>query len=452
MVAVVALVAWVAPSGCCRGDDADKYRIPDTLRVATLYSPTSFFMFREDTMGYDYSLILDFARDKNRHVEFTIAKSLEQAIGWLDSNKVDIIAYNVPVTSEYVERVYACGPEFFTSQVLIQPMERGDSLICDVTELVGKSVWVLPNSKYEHRLENLNHELGGGIDIRLIERDTISDDDIFEMVATGQLPLSVVSSDVAQLNQTYYKNVDASVQISFAQKSAWAVSQSRPWLGDSISAWFATDGAQQDNAQLLKRYFEMSKRGTEMNLSLMLKDGFVSPYDAIFKAEAQRIGWDWRLLAALGYIESQFNNDLVSWAGARGIMQIMPSTAVAYGIDPQELTDPARCIALAADIIQTSDKVMARYISDPEQRQIFTIATYNSGVAHIIDAIELAKKYGKDEQTWYGNVDGWLLNKSEPQYFNDDVVKHGYFRGRQTIEFVDNVSEVYKRICEKIKE
>src|SRR5690606_38048738 len=66
----------------------------------------------------------------------------------------------------------------------------------------------------------------------------------------------------------------------------------------------------------------------------------ISPYDEIIQEAAATIGWDWRLLASMIYQESKFQPEAESWAEARGLMQIMPETAVELGIgdvlDPYE--------------------------------------------------------------------------------------------------------------------
>ena len=50
---------------------------------------------------------------------------------------------------------------------------------------------------------------------------------------------------------------------------------------------------------------------------------------------------------------------------------------------------------------------------------------------------------GLDPAVWLGNVSEAALMKSRPAFYNDPVVKNGYFRGRETIDFVDNVNETY---------
>ena len=140
-------------------DDEKSYRLPDTLRVGTLYSPTSLFIFRGDTMGYEYERISNFAKDKKLKLEFVVARNMESMIELLDSGEIDIIAYEVPVTAEYKNKVRNCGTDNITHQVLVQ--RKGDNIISDVTQLVGKEIYVESGSKYESRLLNLDNEIGG---------------------------------------------------------------------------------------------------------------------------------------------------------------------------------------------------------------------------------------------------------------------------------------------------
>lgn len=427
-------------------------KLPDTLRVVTLYSPMSYFLYRDDTLGYDYSLIKQFTAAKNMELSLTIASSLEHAVNMLDSGLVDLIAYEVPVTSDYVKTVYPCGPENYTAQVLVQRIREDKDLITNVTELVGKDIWVLPNSKYLQRLDNLDSELGGGINIKLIDRDTIIDEDIIEMVSKDEIPLSIVDGYTARLNKTYYNNIDVSLEVSFRQRSSWGVSPVNSWLGDTITVWFESEGMKRENAELLRQYFEESKTKPALDENVEVAVGDISAYDELFKKYASSIGWDWRLMAAMGYAESHFDNEAVSWAGARGLMQIMPSTARGYGVDPDSLVIPAVSIETAAKCIENTEKRLEKYIEDPSERRLFVIAAYNSGLGHIIDAINLAKKNDYDPKIWYDNVESALMLKGDERYYNDPVVKYGYFRGRETIDYVRKVFNYYERILARAKE
>lgn len=434
------------PTGCRRHSSAagEDYALPDTLRVGTLYSPTSYFTYRDEEMGFDYSLVKQFADDKGLVLDLKVAPSMSRLIEMLDSGTVDLAAYEIPVTAEF-KNVIPTGPESTTTQVLVQPRGNNpDSLITDVTQLVGKDIYVEANSKYLYRLENLNEELGGGINIHTVDLDTLITEDLIDMVARGEIPLTVVDSDIARINKTYYKSLDITMPLSFPQRAAWGVAPSKAWLGDSINSWLDLETSSSEMEQLLRRYFELSKTENDF-YAVDFSGGRISPYDELFKKYAAKIGWDWRLLAAQGYTESHFNPNATSWAGARGIMQIMPSVARGLRLSMDRITDPEANIAAAVKLIGKLDKALEQRIPDPEERRKFIIAAYNSGHAHIYDAIELARITGKNPQIWDKNVADALMLKSNPKYFNAPEVKYGYFRGRQTTTYVKEVYRFYER-------
>ncbi|MDE6126043.1 MAG: transglycosylase SLT domain-containing protein, partial [Muribaculaceae bacterium] len=415
------------------------------------YSPSSYFLYRDEPMGYDYSLVKQFAEDRGMALKLTVAPSLHSMVEMLDSGLVDVAAYEIPVTAEYRSKVVPCGPETLTHQVLVQPLKDGKPEITDVTQLVGREVFVEDHSKYLHRLENLDNELGGGVLIRPVDRDTLITEDLIEMVAKGEIPLTVVDSDIARVNRKYYPRLDTSLALSFPQRARWGVAPGMSWLGDSIDAYFAEETPHKRQAELLKRYFEMSKEVPESSLRLDLSKGRISPYDDLFRKYAGEIGWDWRILAAQAYKESNFDTTRVSWAGARGLMQIMPSTARAYGLPASKMTNPEASIAAAARIMADLDRMLAKKVTDPEERRKFVIGAYNSGIGHVYDAIALAQKYGKNPQVWDGNVESALLMKAKPEYYQDPVCRSGYFRGRETVAYVREVTALYEKARKSVK-
>ena len=124
-------------------------------------------------------------------------------------------------------------------------------------------------------------------------------------------------------------------------------------------------------------------------------------------------------------------------------MQLMPRTARAYGLSLDETTDPDKNIGAAVRSIRDLDRSLVKYVSDPVERLNFIIAAYNSGIGHIYDAIALARKYGKNPAVWHDNVEEAVLWKSNPEFYNDEVCRFGYFRGRQTVNYVRDVNRYY---------
>lgn len=439
---VIAAAAAACIGGCGGSQTEAPWRLPDTLRVATLYSPTTYFIYRDEPMGYDYALAADFARAKGMVLDLRVARSMTEAVALLDSGRVDLLACGVPVTSQMRDKVVACGPELLTTQVLVQPKIKGEPAITDVTQLPGREVYVERGSKYEQRLRHLNDELGGGIDIRSVDSDSLIDEDLMQMVSDGRIPLTVVNRDVALLNATYYPDLDVSLEVSFPQRAAWGVAQQREWLADSIDAWMATADARRDNADLLKRYFEISK-GRASAVSFDFSKGYISRFDNLFRTYAERIGWDWRLLAAQGWAESRFSPTARSWVGARGLMQIMPRTARGYRTPVSQLNNPETSIRVATRLLDDLDRQLKPYVPNDRERLKFVIGSYNVGIAHVLDAMRLSEKYGMNPQVWDDNVARALLMKSKPEYYNDPVVRYGYCRGSEPVGYVRQIMAFY---------
>ncbi|MBP5562001.1 MAG: transglycosylase SLT domain-containing protein [Muribaculaceae bacterium] len=422
----------------CSGDKP----LPETLRVGTIYSPTNFFILRGDTLGYEYERISDFATDKGLTLEVTVAGNMRELIDLLQEGKIDVAAVEIPQTAEYKALVLGCGATNETTQVLVQP--AGDSLITDVTQLIGREVAVVKGSRYEARLRNLDNEVGGGILIRPMENDTLLSEDLVDMVAAGTLQLTIIDSDLAQLSKTYHPNIDISLQVSFPQRSSWAVALDQQWLADSINAWAASPEVERFSKAVKRRYFELSKLPEGDTVTYRpVKGGVISSYDDLFRKYAPVAGVEWQLLAAIGSVESGFKADARSWAGARGIMQVMPSTGRAFGVSEAELNDPEKNIEVAAKSLAQIEKFMRPHVADSTERVRFVLASYNAGMGHIMDAIALAKKHGHNPQLWYDNVETAALMKSNPQFYNDPVCRYGYFRARETVAYVKKVENAY---------
>lgn len=443
----LALLSLAASFTACTGKASSEakspYSLPDTLRVVTLYSPMSYFIYRGEPMGYDYTLVDSLARQKGMVLDLRVARSLSSAIDMLDSGKVDLIAYEVPVTEHYRQYAVPCGPENYTTQVLVQPKSKGEAPITDITELVGRDVYVEKDSKYFRRMQNLDEELGGGINIHEVDLDSLITEDLIQMVSDGKIPLTVVDSDIARLNKTYYPELDIDLPLSFEQRSAWAVAPDKKWLADSIDSWFAGASPQRTNEELLKQYFEQTKYNSNVNFDF--SKGYISKYDDLFKKYAPKIGWDWRLMAAQAFQESRFKPNARSWVGARGLMQIMPRTAAGYKARVSQLGDPEVSVRVATDLISDLDRYLTNYVPNDKERLKFVIAAYNVGIAHVYDAIALAKKYGLNPEVWDDNVSKAILMKMNPAYYNDPVVKYGYCRGTETVEYVEKITDFYEQ-------
>src|SRR5690606_41396816 len=167
----------------------------------------------------------------------------------------------------------------------------------------------------------------------------------------------------------------------------------------------------------------------------------LSPYDDLIKAGADSLGWDWRLLASLVYQESHFIPTGESWAGAKGLMQLMPATAKRFGAT--DLHDHKQSIHAGVGYVRYLDNYWEKKVPDQKKRLKFIMASYNAGLSHIIDAYKLAEKYGKDPTLWDGHVALLLLSKSDPKYYRDPVVTVGYCKCEEPVNYIKEILERY---------
>lgn len=429
-------------------DSFSKIKESGEINVATLSGSMTYFIYKGEEMGYEYELIKSFADEHHLKLNLHTAENEAKLMEMLDSMDIHLIAYNIPITLEGKEKYIYCGREVINEQVLVQHSKDSFPLLKDVTELIGKDVWVIHDSKYHKRMLNLDNELGGGINIHVIERDTITTEDLIEMVAEQNISYTVSDLDLARLNKTYYSDLNINLKVSHPQRSSWAVHHSAFDLAEAINLWFVNNENTPSYQARIKRYFELSKLPGDTPAPL-ISPGQISPYDHWFKQYAQEIDWDWRLLASISFQESKFHIDKVSWAGATGLMGLMPRTAVAFGITKEEMSLPEPSIRAAVALIKRLNRSFSK-IEDPEERLKFIVAAYNSGSGHIYDAQALAGKYGKNPYLWV-DVEEYLKLKSLPDYYNDPVVRNGYFRSKETIHYVEAVIERWHYYCEKVK-
>jgi len=222
--------------------DVNVYDLPQIkdsgeLVVLTLYSSTSYFIYRGQEMGFQYELSQQFARSLGLKMRVEVAKNIPELVSKLKEGKGDMIAYSLPVTKKMKDSLTYCGLEVITHQVVVQQNNGKTEPLKDVTQLIGKDVYVKPG-KYYDRLVNLDKELGGGIKIHKVTSDSISAEDLITQVADGKIQYTVCDNDLAKLNSTYYSNINIELSVSFDQRASWAVRNDCPLLAKAASDWY----------------------------------------------------------------------------------------------------------------------------------------------------------------------------------------------------------------------
>lgn len=407
----------------------------------------SYLIYKGRPIGYEYELLRLLAKQLQVELRIKIISGVENGIHQLNSGEGDILAFPLTVTKERTEYVSFSRPLFNSYQVLVQQKpenwkdlpqaELDKRVVRDPHSLIGKEVHVMKSSSFAERLRNLSQEIGG--DVVVVEDSANAESEsLIKQVALGNIDYTVADHPIALVNANYYPNLDVSTILSLPQQIAWSVRKNSPELLKVIDQWLIKIKKEPTFMVIYNRYFK-SPRTSLLRVNSdysSLGGNKISRYDDLIKKGAGKLDWDWRLLAAIIYQESRFISNDESWAGARGLMQLMPETAKRFGATNPD--DPGQSIRAGVNYLRHLDKYWAKNIVDPEERLKFVLASYNAGLSHIIDARELTKKYHKSPVVW-DEVEYFLLKKSDAKYYRDPIVIAGYCKCEEPVNYVKNV-------------
>ncbi len=418
----------------------------------TDYSSTNYFIYRGQPMGYQYEILKRFGDYLHVAVALQIDDDLETSMQKLAHGSVDLLAMGLTVTSDRKRQMLFTQPLFFTRQVLVQRLPKGytkmatadeieSHLIRKTIDLAGKTIHIQKGAIYYNQLLNIENNIADSIHII---QDTIETEQLIAMVADGKIDYTVADEMLAKVAAKIYPGIDVKMPISFHQKIAWAVRKDQKPLLDTINSWLSSFNKSVEARLLYNKYFKnISSKQIAKSEYFSYTGNRLSPYDDIIKKEAARLGWDWRLLASMIYQESQFKPDVRSWVGAYGLMQLMPETMKEFQVDTS--SSISRQINAGVRLLKSFNSQIPDSITDSTQRIKFTLASYNGGLGHILDARRLASKAKKDPNRWDGNVDYFVLHLSEKKFYHDPLVRNGYMRGWETYQFVNEIFDRYQR-------
>ena len=431
--------------------DLDSIVSRGKLVAVTDFNSTNYFLYRGEPMGFHYELLKAFSDHLGVDIEIITENSIEDAFNMLKTGQVDLLAMGLTMTQSRKDEIRFTEPIDSTSQVLVQRKPHKwetmsisvieSKLIRNHADLANKIVYVQKGSSHAALLNQLSKEISQPVTVVEVPFEAEA---LIQLVDKGEINYAVCDENLASVNATYYAGIDVATQLSNPQNLAWGIRKTNSnQLKKELDQWIVNFKKTQTFALLYSKYFKNSRSNTIINSDYYaLSTGKVSPWDNLIKKYSETIKWDWRLLASLICQESRFIPNVISRVGAFGLMQIMPETGKHFGIDIT--SSPADNIKAGAMYINWLHKIFDPKVDDENERTKFILAAYNAGPGHVLDAMKLAEKNGMDPQKWDDNVAVWILKKSEPKYYNDSVVKNGYFKGKESVAFVMEVLERYE--------
>lgn len=417
--------------------DLEEIKKRGFIRAVVDNSSTSYYIYRGRRMGYEFELLRNLASSLGVRLHLIIKSEIEEAFILLNNGQADIIAMNLEISEERKKYANFSVPLGEVSTVLVQ-RKQGD-LITDVNQLRNQTIHIPQGAIYKSQLCNISQDSTFAISIVEMREGR---EELITRIVEKKIDYTVVDRDLALVNLTYYDNLDASLEISEKSPVAWAVRTNAPELEKAVNSWIAKRSKSGYLATLYSKYFLNSKNTYFRTNSAFssLGGNRISEYDEIIKTAANTLGWDWRLLASLVYKESAFNPEATSYAGATGLLQLMPVTLERFGVE--DANDPYQSLMGGVNFLKYLDKFWRERIPESNERIKFILASYNIGHGHVEDAWKLTMKYGKNPQYWE-HVSHFLKLKSDPEFYRDPIVRSGYAKGHIAVNYVDDILILY---------
>ena len=418
-------------------DDLPGIKKRKTLRMLTTNNATNYFLLRGKLLGFEYELIKHFADAENLQLEVVVAPAYNDLIPWLLEGRGDLIAAFMTIGKEREESgIQFSRPSHYAEEMVVARSD--EKKLKTPQDLAGRTVVVRPGSSYRTSLEKLKAE---GIDLKIGDApETMETEEIIEMVARGEYDLTVADTQILAIEESYRDDIKGVFPVSPKTAQGWAARAGDKKLLAAIDAFIKKEYRGVFYNITYKKYFK-SPRNVQRAIeeyATVMKDGKISPYDDLIKKYAEKYGFIWKLLAAQMYQESRFNPRAKSWAGAEGLMQVMPKTGKEFGFTG--LDDPE--IGIHAGV-KYMDWVRNRFDEKPDllNRIWFTLAAYNAGIGHLNDARRLAGQEGWNPLAWFENVEKAMLLLAQPKYSKQ--ARHGYVRGSEPVKYVRSISDRY---------
>lgn len=406
------------------------------IRAAVDNNSTGYYIYRGRRMGYEYELLRDLAKRLDVQLHLVLISDIDKAFDYLENGKVDLVAMNLEENIERKNRANFSLPLGKMSTVLIG--RKSNQKISSWEEIQGDTIMVRQGSIYKYQLCAIKDSLQ--VQFTVLEKPE-HEESLIDQVVKNEIKWTVADQNIAQANATYYDGLDISWKVKKEGEVSWVVRKNAPKLLSSLNDWME-DKQKRFIPDLYAKYFLNSKNSYFRSNSPFssLAGNRISQFDEIIQEGAEQLGWDWRLLASLVYKESRFDTTATSYAGASGLLQLMPVTLERFGVNNPH--DPIESLTGGVRYLRYLDKFWMERVPETNERIKFILASYNIGHGHVEDAWRLAMKFGNNTQSWEG-VSEFLELKSDPKYYKDPVVKSGFAKGHLAVNYVKDIMSIF---------
>lgn len=403
----------------------------DTLRVLVLPDALTWEKRPGAQTGLEWELLERFARWQKVAIKPIPVSDRDSMMMMLRSGRGDIIAAQVSPMG-WAARKAACTQGYR----LVACMK---ALALNVKPHATDSILV---SEWSPFLDSLGNFTTGDTSWKLT-MDPRTPEQLLLAVALGREKELLVTDATADMESKRLPLVIFKDRTGRSIPLVFAVRPNSVRLLHALDTWLALTPEREARNAIITAYengLDTRKvRASRSNMAMGADS--ISPFDSLFQLHADSSSLDWKLLAAVAYKESSFDTSAVSYAGAGGLMQMMPATAAAMGVTKDGGVDGH--IRGASQYLHNLNAIWRKEVPRDDQRLKFVLAAYNAGPGHVKDAQRLAKTLGLDPTRWDGNVERAMVLLNRPGYFTQPLAKNGYCRGQDVYWYVREVSGLF---------
>ncbi|MFV8781870.1 transporter substrate-binding domain-containing protein [Microbulbifer sp. SA54] len=407
------------------------------LRFATYNGPTSYYLWKGILRGFDYKMAQAFADKHKLQLKIVVVPNEDDLVDWVVDGRADIAGASTTITQERIDRGVAFSTPFIeTPEKIIS--NRNLPKIDSLEDLNGRTITLRAYSSFIETARTLREH---GIDVNLeVAPSTMSFEEILNKVAEGVFEATIEDGYIADFQAALRPNLEIGLTVHEGRPQGWMIKQGNNDLLKQVDRFIKRFVDSKEFDTLFNAYFKPDKHLIQKINARIVPGKPLSPYDELVQKSALEHEFDWRLIVAQMWQESNFNPKAVSPVGAQGLLQVMPRTGEDMGYPPP-LFDPEKNVKAG---VKYMEWVRNRFKEPlPVNDELwFTLASYNAGLGHLFDAQRLAEKLGLDPKKWFDNVEVAMLKLQEPRYF--EKARYGYVRGAEPVAYVRKISNLYK--------
>jgi membrane-bound lytic murein transglycosylase F len=428
---LVAIAATLLLSTCSQPPSVlDQILAARELRVVTRNSPSSYYLGAEGPQGPEFDLVRRFANELGVAVYIYSVPTLAEVHTELAQGRAHLAAAGLTLGQKLPPQVTFGPPYQQVKEQLLYRMSK--SRPRSLAEANDGHIEVVASSPHEKALERMQLDYPA---LAWVVNPGAETEELLGRLANGEFDYTIADSNEFSISRTFYPNIQIAFDLNDGASLAWAVDTRDPSLLNRVTAFFAAIKADGQLKKTLDRYYTHTERFDYVRARDFMAHIHtrLPQYREWFKEAAEKNGVDWRLLAAIGYQESQWQATAISPTGVRGLMMLTEDTA--RNLNVSDRLNPRDSIfGGAMYFIEVRSKVPPR-IAEPD-RSWFALAAYNIGFGHLEDARILAQSHGKDPDKW-DEVKEFLPYLTQEKWYTK--AKNGYARGFEPVRFVENV-------------